>query len=447
MTDNSIPEVNLQASISSLQAHRAAIVNAMAENIGNPPPPETAKPDEIEAWYKEQKPSPKRTERHKALGNMVEAIDGELKMREQAFALEPKSFGDAPRGYFLADAKAVKNELHERQEAAFRDVLKAKGDRGLISDESKRIIYGAALTTSTGSGGDFLDDSMSSRIIEALTAFGGARGCCQRIATADGNSMDWPHADADDDEGVLLAENAAVAEEGITTGNVELKAYKYTSKRILVPEELIEDSKFPIIPWVSMQVVRRIGRITNKHFTTGTGVNQPQGIVTAAAAGLTTASATAFTSAEIVALIHSVDGAYRDGMEASMPEEGGFRAEAGMVGFMFSDGFLQALRALLDSESRPLWLPSVREGLPGMVYGYPYKVNYNMASVATGNIPCVFGNFGYHLIRDVSQMRFYVLQELYRANDQTGFVGFCRADAKYLLPSAATAAFKKLTMA
>ena len=36
-----------------------------------------------------------------------------------------------------------------------------------------------------------------------------------------------------------------------------------------------------------MRLVTRLGRVTNTYFTTGTGISQPNGIVTAASAGKT----------------------------------------------------------------------------------------------------------------------------------------------------------------
>jgi predicted phage gp36 major capsid-like protein len=56
----------------------------------------------------------------------------------------------------------------------------------------------------------------------------------------------------------------------------------------------------------------RLGRITNTHFTTGTGTGQPNGVVTAATfTQATTGNATTITFANLVALYHSVDPAYR----------------------------------------------------------------------------------------------------------------------------------------
>ena len=85
------------------------------------------------------------------------------------------------------------------------------------------------------------------------------------------------------------------------------------------------------------------------------------GLLSSAKVGLTTATATAFTWVEITELIYAINRAYREYGEGG---EGGFNAEmGGMTGYMISDEAEQATAtALLDSDNRPLWVPSTQGG-------------------------------------------------------------------------------------
>ena len=79
----------------------------------------------------------------------------------------------------------------------------------------------------------------------------------------------------------------------------------------------------------------------------------------------------------------------------------------GRIGYMISRDMEKLLRKLKDSDNRPLWLPSIREGAGHMIYGKPYAINYDMDDVATGNVPLIFGNFSYYGIRNIRSIEIY----------------------------------------
>jgi HK97 family phage major capsid protein len=181
-----------------------------------------------------------------------------------------------------------------------------------------------ALATQTGSaGGDTIPTGFQPSFEAALLQFGGIRNAADIMRTATGNPLPWPTGNDTSNKGVMLGENVAVATNTDPSfGLVMWNAYKFTSKMILVPVELMEDSAFDLPSIIGGMCGERIGRIQADYFTTGTGAAQPKGIVTAATVGKTTASATAIKYDELVDLVHSVDPAYRNGPS---------------VGFMFHD--------------------------------------------------------------------------------------------------------------
>ncbi len=98
-------------------------------------------------------------------------------------------------------------------------------------------------------------------------------------------------------------------------GTKSLPVYKYSSKIVAVPFELLQDASVDVEAFVQGRMVTRLGRITNTHFTVGTGTAQPNGVITAAGTGVTAANSTSQVSAiiydSVINLIHSVDPAYR----------------------------------------------------------------------------------------------------------------------------------------
>src|SRR3546814_11000051 len=80
-----------------------------------------------------------------------------------------------------------------------------------------------------------------------------------------------------------------------------------------------------------------LGRITNKHCTTGTGGSQPNGLITAATVGKTGTTGQTLTVIydDLVDLEHSVDPAYREG---------------GNCSFMMADGSVKTIQKIKDSQ-------------------------------------------------------------------------------------------------
>ena len=149
---------------------------------------------------------------------------------------------------------------------------------------------------------------------------------------------------------------------------MNLGVHKYSSKTVAVPIELLQDSNADIEAFVNNRLITRLGRITNKHFTVGTGSSQPSGVLTGATLGVTGAKAQvdSVTYDDLVELEHSLDPAYREG---------------GRCAFMFADATLKAIKKLKDGQGRPLWLPGIDVKEPASILGYRYAVSYTHLDV------------------------------------------------------------------
>lgn len=291
-----------------------------------------------------------------------------------------------------------------------------------------RFEYNAPLTTTAGStGGNLIPPETLLASLEVnMLAFGAVRQVAEQIVTASGEDISWPTVDDTSNEGRQLPENAA-ADDNAGTGTsgdggpnpsfakVTWEAFKFTSDAILVPYELLEDSVFNLPQILGALMGERLGRITNRRFTTGTGAGQPEGIVVGSALGVTAAGASAITADEIIDLEHSVDPAYRDG-----------------ASYMFRDTVLAHLRKLKDSQNRYLWQAEYNSGAPDTLNNRPYYVNQHMAALATAQKTVIFGQLSKYKIRRVNSVRMYRLEERYRQKDQDGFVAFVREDGGLL---------------
>lgn len=280
------------------------------------------------------------------------------------------------------------------------------------------------------SGGVLVPDTLVRSLEVNMLAFGGIRQVAQTIVTSHGEEMSWPTADDTTNEGEQIGENTSIGSHvGPSFGGVTWNAYKFSSKPILVPYELLEDEEFGLPSLLGEMLGERLGRITSKRFTTGSGASTAKGIVTASALGVTAASQTAIAADEIFQLIHSVDPAYRIGS-----------------GFLMNDAVMLHLRLLKDGNGNYLWQNGMRDGVPDRLNGYTITISQEMAStIESAAKVMLFGQLSRYKIRRVNSIRMYRLQERYRDVDQDGFLAFIREDGNLL--TAGTPPVKYLQMA
>jgi len=262
----------------------------------------------------------------------------------------------------------------------------------------------------------------------ALKSYAGIAQAARIVNTTTGADMPWPTMNDTANAGHLLAEGSAAATNvDPTLGAVTFQAFLYTSDIVLVPNQLIQDSAFPVESFLAEALGARLGRIMNTHGTTGDGASKPRGIVTALMADTTPvvpASATALAYNDLVKLEHSVDPAYR-----ARPK----------VAWMMHDLILAALKKIVDSNGRPLFMPANETpGTPGTILGKPYFINQAMDStIAEDKETLLYGDFSKYVIRRTLNPILVRLNERYAEYFQTGFVMFERWDSD-LVDGAAT---------
>lgn len=294
------------------------------------------------------------------------------------------------------------------------------GDKALNAEEWAQIH--ATMSTTTGSeGGYTVQTDVAKSVADALKAYGGMREVATVIQTEQGNPINYPTSDGTSETGELIAENATATGADPTFGTAALTTYKFSSKVVAVPFELLQDAAIDVEAFVNSRLITRIGRTTNTYFTTGTGTSQPRGIVTAASAGKvgTTGQTTTIIYEDIVDLVHSVDPAYR---------------ALGRCRFMMADSSLKVIRKLKDSQNRPIFLPGydLNGAMPDTILGYGVQINQDVAAMAANAKSILFGDFSYYIIRDVlGATLFRFTDSAYAKLGQVGFLMWARSAGNF----------------
>lgn len=342
----------------------------------------------------------------------IEGIDADICRHQKVMDL------DAER-----TINAMGGNAHEQEgERSLFNKWMRGGDNAISAEEWAAIRN--TMSTTTGSEGGFtVQTDVAADVLEALKSFGGMREIATVIQTAKGNPLSFPTSDYTSEEGEIVAQNQPATDLDPSFGTLPLNVFKYSSKVVTVPIELLQDSEVDIEALIRRVIVSRLGRITNKHFTIGNGSTQPNGIVTAAAVGASVATA-AIDYEDLLDLQHSVDPAYR-----AMPG----------AAWMFNDATLKVVRKLVDDQQRPLFLPSydsgIRGGVPAELMGYRFTINQDVPDLAGDNAgkALLFGDLSKYHIRDVMAMEmFRFTDSAFTKKGQVGFLAWMRSGGNYL---------------
>jgi HK97 family phage major capsid protein len=292
--------------------------------------------------------------------------------------------------------------------------LFARKDHRDMTDAEQRLIRNTISTDTTG--GYLVPSLVAGDIVSVLKEFQGMRQVCGQFTTDGRAPLGYPSSDGTSEYGEMSAENATASSMDPTFATASMRAFKFGSKVITAPIELVEDAQFDIVAFIEQRAIERIGRIQNKKFTIGVGgTTEPTGVVTAASVGkigLTGQTLTVIYE-DLVDLSESVDVGH------------------GKPSWMFSQTTRSIIRRIKDTAGRPIWTPSFvdaggpESSSPAQLLGCPVQINNEMPSPAASAKSIAFGNFKHYKVRDVAQVilrRFGLEDSGYSTRGQIGFL-------------------------
>jgi HK97 family phage major capsid protein len=288
-----------------------------------------------------------------------------------------------------------------------------------VTQEQAIAIRNAMSTTTPAEGGYTVPTEIATMVIDKLKAFGGMRDVATILSTASGSPLNWPTSDGTAEVGAIVGQNAGTGGQDVTFGTVGLNVFYYTSKKIALPLELIQDSAIDVINFVIDRLATRIQRIQNTHYTIGAGTTEPDGIVGRSTAGKLAATGQTVTVLydDLVDLKHSINRAYRQ-----------------QAKWMVNDMSVATLSKLKDTTGRPIWVPSLVADEPDTLLGFPVAINDDMPVMAANAKSILFGDLSMYHIRDVAgtaALRRFD-DSAFALNNQVGFCGWHRSGGNLL---------------
>lgn len=300
--------------------------------------------------------------------------------------------------------------------AAYENYLRKMSNR--LTPQEIEAIRNTMSTTTGSEGGYTVQPIVASTLIEALKDFGAMRRLATPLTTTNGADLSFPSTDGTSEEGEIIAQNQSATDGDVAFGTVPLNTYKFSSKVVAIPIELLQDSNIDVVALVNNRLRERVGRIQNRLFSVGTGTGQPFGITTAATAGKvgTTGQTLTVTYDDLVDLVDSIDPAYQ---------------VAGLK-FQFAQTVRRVVRKLKDTTGRPIWTPSYDEGMsaktPDLLLGYPVEINNHMPAPAANAKSISFGDHSKYMVRDAMELTMFRFEDsAYLKKGQVGFLAWARA--------------------
>lgn len=233
--------------------------------------------------------------------------------------------------------------------------------------------------------------------------------------------------DTDQGDAEWTAEIGDVTEDtALRFGKRELAPHQLT-KLQKVSIKAVRNPQFNIESFIQERLAYRFALTMEKCFLTGTGQQQPLGLLTASALGVTTDQDVSTGNAETSMTYTGLNAA-----KYTLKQQ--YRGKA--VWLFHREGVSQVM-GLLDGLSRPLWQPSLVAGQPDRLLNLPVYESENVSHVfTTGLYVGMLFDPTYYWIADSSNLEVQRLDELYAANSQVGYIGRMWSDGQPVLAEA-----------
>ncbi|MGI4856750.1 MAG: phage major capsid protein [Janthinobacterium lividum] len=398
----------MKESIQQLRERRSAIAKAVNALMNEHPG---------ERWGEAQQ---RAYDEHMA---EIERVGADIARKERYLAVIAEEAASGRPGGLLNETVRTPG-AHGGESRGMRAYL-AGGVANMSEDDRREMmarrtpdIQNTMSTAAGGEGGYTVATEYYRQLTQAMRAYGGIREVATVIQTSTGGPMNFPAADATMEEGEIVGQNQQVNAQDTTFQNLVLPVFKYSSKSIAIPFELLQDSMFDMETYIRGLLALRLGRITAKHHAIGDGANQPAGLVRVAKVGRVAPDGQVdkVTYDDLVELEHSVDPTYRAGPK---------------VGWLMNDTTLKTLRKIKDDHGRPIFVPGYEQGnpsgAPDRLLNRPIHIAQEVPAMGANARSIGFGDLSRYFIREVMDLTlFRMADSKYIEKGQVGFLGFNR---------------------
>lgn len=311
------------------------------------------------------------------------ANDEEAKMAKDAFDFHKRRL--VAEGKLNALSK-IEPDVKAYQEYcdAFPHYMRARSDGAMRPN-----IQAAMSTGSDPDGGYTVTQTFDTRVIKHVFETSNLRALAT-IVPISGKELVIPRDEGEFGFGGWVGESTASSETTTSQlGESKIAVHEMFSEP-RVTQQMLEDAGFDVESYVAGKVGDKFGRIEETSFFTGTGVNQPRGLLTYAAGSPTngvlppqtieqivSGNATALTGDGLYNLVYALKTFYTKN-----------------ANWLLSRTVVRDLLKLKDGQGNYLWqMRNVQAGQPATLIDYPVVRAEDMPAVAANALAVAFGDF------------------------------------------------------
>lgn len=272
--------------------------------------------------------------------------------------------------------------------------------------EKTPSVKGALQGQTAGEGGYLVPDGFLAKIIEKRDQYSWARQIGCTIIPTSLDVLKVPTESTAQTRMTVTAEEGTYSNNEPTFGQVSITVHKMT-KEVRLSEELEADDKAGLEIYLGNQFARAWSLADDYYFSTGSGTNEPQGVVTGGTAATAISGSATFTAAEVTAVPYNLHPDYA--------------ANGSWLMQPVTEGLIRAIQA---GSSAGIWMfqnwPAGTIGSRPMIMGRPVYHSGNMATFASAAKIAVFGDFSMYAIVQRDGMVVARNPYLYMATGQIG---------------------------
>lgn len=277
-------------------------------------------------------------------------------------------------------------EAYAAYAEAFGPYMRSRSDAAMPA-----AVQAAMQTGSDPDGGYLVPVTYSNRVITRVFETSNLRALAT-VETIGGKELEIPRDEGEFGYGGWVGETTAPSE----TDTAKLGVSKIFAHEMFaeprVTQNMLEDAGMDIEAWVANKVGDKLGRVEATAFFSGTGVNQPRGLLTYGAWSNP-----------------STDGHLENGKIEQIASGGATSVTAdGVYNLVFSlkDYYLpnarfltkrltvRDLMKLKDGQGNYLWqMGDIKSGVPSTILGHAVERAEDMPLVAAGSLSIAFGDF------------------------------------------------------
>jgi HK97 family phage major capsid protein len=373
-----------------------------------------------------------RDQRAKLVAEAQASIPADMKLYTSELRTKTEAMLADARGLDSLIASFEAEETRNNETRAKNLNLSNTGSSDAVDQKETRKAFRSYLRTGkseqrdlTVSADGILIPTFVAQPVIAKKSPGAIYNLVGKMATSTGAPVKVPYWNDLANSWVLNSAGLATTDPTVSAGpTITIDDLRFQPLKL--DNSLVQDAAFDIVGQVVSDIYTRYVRNVSQWITQGNSSNIA-GLNTITA-GVTTATANVITYADMVKFVTYLDPAYTQDAVLT-----------------FNTTTLSFLLNILDANNRPIFQAygDAPKGTIGSILGYPVQLNQFLGSQVTptspvtGTVVMQFGDYstGYKLNEIQGGIRIKVLDQLYAATNEVGYVAFARAGGVVLNPS------------